>query len=103
MRKGEIFEGEFRNPVMELDVTHRDRAALLTVEGVANIKVDVVLVAVMGEVWSYWLYSMKRASHHSCVPGSVPLTVDSCTSGHAPVFVVRRSQRASWTGPPAMV
>ena len=48
---GKIFSGQVRNPVTELVVTLHDKAAPLTVKGMAYGKGGVASVAVMGEVW----------------------------------------------------
>ena len=42
-------------------------------------------------------YCRKRASHHSCVPSSVPFTVEGCTISHSLVFVTRLNRRATLT------
>ena len=57
----------------------------------------------LGRSGGYRKYHRKRASCYSCAPSSVPLTVDGCTVNHAPVFISRRNQRATWTGEPANV
>ena len=50
MRGGERFAVQIRNPIAELVVTLRDNAVPFTVKGVANRKVGVSAVAIMGEV-----------------------------------------------------
>ena len=51
MRGGEIFSGQVCNPLTDLIVTRRDKAALLTVEGLAYSKGGVAAVTLTGEVW----------------------------------------------------
>ena len=50
MRGGETFAGQVHDPVTEIVVTRRAEATPLTVEGVANRKVVITAVTVMGEV-----------------------------------------------------
>ena len=50
MRGGESFVSYVRNPVTKLIVARHDKAAPLTMEGVANRKIGVATVIVMGEV-----------------------------------------------------
>ena len=38
------------------------------------------------------LYCRKRSSQNSCVPSSMPFTVDGCTISHVLVFVTRHKQ-----------
>ena len=50
VRGGEIFYGQVRNPVTELVVIRREKAAPLTVKGTEDIKGSVLAVAVVREV-----------------------------------------------------
>ena len=50
MRGGESFSGQVPDPVMELIVTLCDKAAPLSVKGMADGKIGVAAVAVMREV-----------------------------------------------------
>ena len=45
--RGESFAGQFRDPVTELVVTRRDKAAPLAIKGMADGESDVAAVAVM--------------------------------------------------------
>ena len=51
MSRGESFTGQVHNPVTDLVVTRRDKAALLAVEGMAYGESDVSAIVVMGELW----------------------------------------------------
>ena len=103
MRGGELFSGQVRDPVMELVMTRRDQVAPLTIKGVEFRKFSVLAVTVMGRYGGSRQYLRKSAYHHSCVPSSVPFTVEGCTVSQVLVLFVRRSQCAPWTGAPAMV
>ena len=51
MRGGESFAGQVRDPVTELVVTRCDKAALITVKGMADGKSGDKSVTLMREVW----------------------------------------------------
>ena len=51
MRGGEIFTGQVRDPVTELFVTRREKAATLAVKVMADGKSVVVAIALMMYVW----------------------------------------------------
>ena len=51
MRGSEGFAGQVSNPVPELIITCRDKAAPLAIEGVTNGEFGVASVIVIGEVW----------------------------------------------------
>ena len=104
VRGGEIFSSQVRDPVTELVVTIRDKAAPITVKGGAYRTGGIVAVEVTGGgSGGSRPYFRKRAYRHSCVPSSIPFIVDGCNVIHAPVFVARFSQRVTWTGPSNLV
>ena len=51
VRGGDRFYSQVRDPVTELVVTRRDKAALLAVKSIADGKRGVASIAVMREVW----------------------------------------------------
>ena len=51
MRGSEGFSGQVCDPVPELIMTRRDKAALFVFKGVANSNFGVATITVSGEVW----------------------------------------------------
>ena len=51
VRGGEGFPGQICDPVLEIVMTRRDKAAPLAIEGVTNGEFGVVAVTVLWEVW----------------------------------------------------
>ena len=51
MRGGEGLERQIRDPVTDLIVTRRDKAAPLAIKGVAYGESGIAAVTVFGEVW----------------------------------------------------
>ena len=51
MRGSEGFSGQVCDPVPELIMTRRDKAAPLAVKGVADCKFGIAAVTVFGKVW----------------------------------------------------
>ena len=48
---GEGFACKVRNPITELVVTIHDDAAILSIQGLSNVKLGVAAVAMRWEVW----------------------------------------------------
>ena len=60
VRGGDRFAGQIRIPFMEFSMTHCDEATPLTIEGVANRKVGIAAVTVMGDIWGLYAISQEE-------------------------------------------
>ena len=57
MRGGEVFSGQFYDPVLEIVMTSRDKAAPLAFEGLTNGEFGVADVTIIGKVWGIYVVS----------------------------------------------
>ena len=103
MREGKSFSGQVRDPVTELVVTRRDKAAWISVKSTTDEKIGFAAVEVMTEVWGIYAIYQEEGISPFLHTQSVPFTVDRFTISHDPVFVACCSLQAPWTVDPTKV